>query len=147
MHLLDRFRHRMATHGHRAVEGVETAHIVETGDMVHMRMGQTYRVYAVNAVFECGFAHFRRGIDKKRNLAGTDIGAASAAPVPGICGGADGAVASNLRNAYARPRTEELEREAQAVFFSGILPVVKYCSTSSSVRPLVSGRKNAAVMK
>ena len=32
-------------------------------------------------------------------------------------------------------------------FFSGILPVVKYCSTSSSVRPFVSGRKNAAVMK
>ena len=34
-----------------------------------------------------------------------------------------------------------------AYFFSGIFPVVKYCSTSSSVRPLVSGRKNAAVMK
>ena len=32
-------------------------------------------------------------------------------------------------------------------FFSGIFPVVKYCSTSSSVRPFVSGRKNAAVMK
>ena len=32
-------------------------------------------------------------------------------------------------------------------FFSGILPVVKYCSTSSSVRPFVSGRKNAAVTK
>lgn len=29
----------------------------------------------------------------------------------------------------------------------GILPVVKYCSISSSVRPLVSGRKKAAVMK
>ena len=32
-------------------------------------------------------------------------------------------------------------------FFSGILPVVKYCSTSSRVRPFVSGRKNAAVTK
>ena len=32
-------------------------------------------------------------------------------------------------------------------FFSGIFPVLKYCSTSSSVRPLVSGRKNAAVTK
>ena len=32
-------------------------------------------------------------------------------------------------------------------FFSGIFPVVKYCSTSSRVRPFVSGRKNAAVMK
>ena len=30
---------------------------------------------------------------------------------------------------------------------AGILPVVKYCSISSSVRPFVSGRKNAAVMK
>ena len=32
-------------------------------------------------------------------------------------------------------------------FFSGILPVLKYCSISSSVRPFVSGRKNAAVTK
>ncbi len=30
---------------------------------------------------------------------------------------------------------------------AGILPVVKYCSISSRVRPLVSGRKRAAVRK
>ena len=33
------------------------------------------------------------------------------------------------------------------VNYWGILPVVKYCSISSRVRPLVSGMKKAAVMK
>lgn len=40
-----------------------------------------------------------------------------------------------------------IHKLAIVVNHSGILPVVKYFSISSRVRPLVSGMKKAAVMK
>ena len=78
----------------------------------------------------------RAGAACRRQKAGTrwlrvpagDVRAAGG--LPGGGGGRDQALASP--SSSLRP---------------GILPVVKYCSISSSVRPLVSGRKKAAVMK
>ena len=124
VHLLLGLAHRMALHdladapagppvrtrirriagNHRTVQGIEAPDVIETGDMVHMRMREDDGIDLVDAVLDARKAHFGRRVDQERGVSGTHVSAASAAPVAWIHRGADPACAADLRNPDARPR-------------------------------------------
>ena len=101
-------RVRIALHP-GAVQGVETTHVIEAGDMVHVRMGQHDGVHPVNAVLDAREAQLWWRVDQEARLAGAHVRATSATAVARVGRGAHGARAADLRHADTRSRSQEPE--------------------------------------
>jgi hypothetical protein len=91
-----------------ALHRIEAAQLVETEDVIRVRVGEQHRVDPPDPVGERLLSQIGRGIDQDAGVVGNvEINRRPQTPVAGIARAAGAAVAADHRHAVRRPRAEK----------------------------------------
>ena len=101
------------------LQRVEAPHIVESEDMVGMRMGEEHGIDLPDPVCDGLLAEIGRGIEQDGDATQAQVEARTQAPVARIGRSADGAVAADHRHAGGGAGTEEEEFKRRFRFAHG----------------------------
>ena len=118
MLLFDRFRSRETVQDPSLIEGVETADIIEPGDMIHVRVGDNHGIDLTDSQVQTGLTEFRRRIDDEGGSAGLNIKTRPPPRVPRVGRSTGRAPATDLGDSHTGACAQELNGEISFHFSS-----------------------------